>query len=247
MRRRLAAAVLAALTLLMAACGGDDGARADTERPQITVAAAASLKAAFTDFAASFPDAQARFSFAGSDDLGAQIRQGARPDVFAAANTKLPDALHHEGLVEAPRVFASNRLVVAVPVDEDRVARLEDLAKPGVTLATGPPSVPIGSYTRTVLERLPAARGKAILANVGSEEPDVAGIVGKLTQGAVDAGFVYRSDVRGAGGALRAIDLPGELQPQVAYGIAVVRGARHAQQAEAFVDALLGQGTSSGG
>jgi molybdate transport system substrate-binding protein len=101
--------------------------------------------------------------------------------------------------------------------------------------------VPIGSYTRTVLERLPAAQRAAILRNVRSEEPDVAGIVGKLTQGAVDAGFVYRSDVRASDGALRAIDLPDDLQPQVAYGVAVVRGSEHADAARAFVDGLLGE------
>ena len=62
-----------------------------------------------------FEDADASFSFAGSDELAAQIRKGARPDVFAAANTKLPDQLHAEDLVEKPAPFAANRLVLAVP------------------------------------------------------------------------------------------------------------------------------------
>ena len=51
--------------------------------------------------------------------------------------------------------------------------------------------MPIGAYTREVLGRLGRAERAAILANVRSNEPDVAGVVGKLTQGAVDAGFVY--------------------------------------------------------
>jgi molybdate transport system substrate-binding protein len=108
-----------------------------------------------------------------------------------------------------------------------------------VTLAVGSPSVPIGSYTQTVLSRLPAAQRAKIQADVRSQEPDVAGIVGKLTQGAVDAGFVYVSDVRGAGGKLRAIELPAALAPQVAYGAAVVKGAEHPDQAQAFVSGLL--------
>ena len=65
------------------------------------------------------------------------------------------------------------------------------------------------------------------------------GIVGKLTQGAADAGFVYITDVKAAGGALKAIELPADVQPQVAYGVAVVKGAKHAEQAQAFVDGLL--------
>ena len=231
---RRIAGLLVVLALVAAGCAEDEGA---SGREPVTVSAAASLKAAFTDFGKAY---DARFSFAGSDDLAAQIRQGAKPDVFAAANTKLPAELHDEGLVEEPRVFASNRLVIGVPAGEEGVSRLDDLAQPGVELAIGAKDVPIGSYARTVLERLPAAQREAILANVGSEEPDVAGIVGKLTQGAVDAGFVYRSDVRSSGGALRAIDLPDELQPQVAYGVAVVRGTEHPEEARAFVDGLLG-------
>ena len=58
-----------------------------------------------------------RLSFAGSDELAAQIHQGVKPDVYAAANTKLPDALHEEGLLEQPVEFATNEFVLAVPKD----------------------------------------------------------------------------------------------------------------------------------
>ena len=72
-----------------------------------------------------------------------------------------------------------------------------------------------------------------------SEEPDVAGITGKLTQGAVDAGFLYVSDVRATDGALEAIELPDALQPDVAYGVAVVKGAKRPEEARAFIAGLL--------
>jgi molybdate transport system substrate-binding protein len=67
----------------------------------------------------------------------------------------------------------------------------------------------------------------------------VGGILGKLTQGAVDAGFVYVTDVTAAKGALSAISLPARLQPAVRYGVAVVQGTKHREQAQAFVDGLL--------
>jgi molybdate transport system substrate-binding protein len=205
----------------------------------LTVSAATSLKSAFTAYGRAFPDATVRSSFAGSDELAAQIRQGVRPDVFASANTKLPDALYKKGLVDKPVVFAANRLVLAVPAGGAKVKAVADLAKPGTTIAMGSPSVPIGAYTRKVLAKLPAGQAKAILANVRSNEPDVGGVVGKITQGAVDAGFVYVTDVRAADGKLRAIDLPASLQPQVAYGVAVVKGSKHREQAQAFVSGLL--------
>ena len=222
MRSALAAA-LAASAAALAGCGGGTD--------ELTVAAAASLKRPFEALGG------ARYSFAGSDELAAQIRQGVRPDVFAAANTALPEQLHADGLVEEPVVFAGNRLVLAVPAG-GAVGGLADLERPGVTIAVGSPSVPVGAYTRQVLERLGSARARRILANVRSEEPDVRGVIGKLTQGAVDAGFVYATDVEAAGGALRAIALPPAIDPGVRYAAAVVARARHPDEAEAFVQSL---------
>jgi molybdate transport system substrate-binding protein len=116
------------------------------------------------------------------------------------------------------------------------VSSAGDLARPGVRLAIGSATAPVGIYTRDVIAELP--RGEAILANVRSNEPDVVGVVGKLTQGAVDAGFVYASDVRAAGGRLRAIDLP--VDADVAYAAAVVKGGGNLDQARAFVAGLPG-------
>jgi molybdate transport system substrate-binding protein len=232
---------LAALALLLAfaGCGGGSG---ESGSGQVTVSAAASLKAAFSKY-----EPEGRYSFAGSDVLAAQIKAGAHPDVFAAANTALPDALFKAGLVEKPVVFAGNRLVVAVPAGASaKVSSIADLEKPGVTIAAGSASVPIGSYTREVISRLPPARARRVLANIRSNEPDVTGVVGKLTQGAVDAGFVYATDVQGAGGKLSAIQLPDKLEPRVAYAAAVVKGSEHREEATRFVQGLLkGKGAAA--
>jgi molybdate transport system substrate-binding protein len=234
MRRALA--LLAVLALAAAGCGGSGGSN---ERPQLIVSAASSLRNAFTDYAKTFDPAVVRLSLGGSDELAAQIRAGGRADVFAAANTKLPDALYKEGKVENPVEFTANRLVLAVPKDS-HVNSLEDVATPGIKLAIGSASVPIGSYTRQVLGGLPALQRNRILANVKTAEPDVAGIVGKLGQGAVNAGFVYATDVAAAGDRLRAVPLPARLQPTVVYGAAIVKGTKHHEQAKQFVDGLVG-------
>jgi molybdate transport system substrate-binding protein len=231
---RLALAGVAA-TCLLGGCGSSDP-------PQLKVSAAASLRLAFGQYAAQLAGATVRYSFAGSDALAAQIEQGARPDVFASANTKLPAELFAKGLVEAPVEFAANRLVLAVPASS-KIASLADAIKPGVTIAVGTPTVPIGAYTATVLARLPPAQRELLQANIRDRESDVTGIVGKLTQGAIDAGFVYRTDVSATNGALRAIALSESLQPQVGYAAAVVRGGLHPTAARAFVAGLLsGQG-----
>ena len=45
--------------------------------------------------------------------------------------------------------------------------------------------------------------------------------------------------MQAAGGRLRAIELPARVRPDVAYAVAVVRGAEHRAPAEAFVAGLL--------
>jgi len=228
--RSLLAAALVAPAL---ACGcGDSG------RPELVVSAAASLKAAFNRYGHQFRAATVRYSFAGSDALAAQIEQGVRPDVFASANEVLPEALYRKGLVAKPVVFAANRLVLAVPA-QSRITSLSGVERRGVSVAVGTKTVPVGSYTETVLGRLPPAQRRSLEADIVDREPDVSGIVGKLTEGAVDAGFVYASDVAATRGALRAIQLPTQLQPQVSYAVALVKGTQHAAQARAFVAGVL--------
>ena len=63
--------------------------------------------------------------------------------------------------------------------------------------------------------------------------------MGKLTQGAVDAGFVYATDVTAAGDSLEAIELPGDLEPDVAYAAAALVGAENPDGAREFIDGLL--------
>jgi molybdate transport system substrate-binding protein len=220
--------------LLLCGCGGntDEGSR-------LVVSAASSLTEALTACSRDFPDADVRLQFAGSDELTAQIHRGVSPDVFAAANTKLPGELQRDGLLEEPVVFATNELVLAAPAGSSRVRSLDDVADPDVKLAIGSESVPIGSYTREVLSRLHASQSQEILENVRSEEPDVKGVVGKLTQRAVDAGFVYASDVAATRGELTAIRLSPRLRPTVEYGAGVVADSDRADTAQRYVRELV--------
>jgi molybdate transport system substrate-binding protein len=218
-----------------AGCGDDEAEGGDGSR--LVVSAAASMTDALTACSRDFPDATVRLQLAGSDELAAQIRQGVKPDVYAAANTQLPEALHEEGLLSRPVEFATNRLVLAVPSGSD-IDAIGDLTDENVKLAIGSESVPIGAYTRERLALLPPAQEEAILANVRTSEPDVRGIVGKLTLGAADAGFVYATDVNATGGELEAIELPAELDPEVTYAASVVDGAHQPEEARAFVDGL---------
>ena len=221
------AALALVLALVAAGCGG---ARGDE---RLTVFAAASLTEVFERL-----DPDARFNFAGSDELAAQLEEGAEADVYAAASPTDPARLFRAGLIERPRVFATNRLVLIVPRDNPaRIRRVQDLARPGTKLVVGASGVPIGDYTRDVLERLGQS---AVLASVVSEEEDVKGVVGKVALGEADAGFVYATDVRPAAEDVRALELPPAARAEVRYPVALVRGTPRRHDAERFLARLLG-------
>ena len=226
------AATLLAAVVVAASCGGDTSAGSDLEG--VTVLAAASLTEVFQELAPNVT-----FNFAGSDELATQIREGAPADVYAAASPRYPDGLLAEGLIEEPRVFATNRLVLIVPADNPAaIESVDDLLADGVELVVGAEGVPVGDYTRTVLENLGLT---GVLEHVVSNEEDVKGVVGKITVGAADAGFVYVTDATAARDDVHAIELPEAAQAVVEYPIAVVADAENADAAREFVELVLGE------
>jgi molybdate transport system substrate-binding protein len=218
------------LVLALLACGGDE---TKTGAGPLTVAAAASLTEVFP-----LIDPDPQYNFAGSDELATQIREGAPADVYAAASSKYPQELFDEGLVEEPVTFASNRLVLIVPADNPAgIEDVGDVAEPGTRLVIAAEGVPVGDYTRQVLEDMGLT---AALDNVVSNEDDVKGVVGKVTLGEADAGFVYATDATVAGDDVSVIELPEGSQPPIEYQIAVVVGSGNREAAEAFVELVLG-------
>jgi molybdate transport system substrate-binding protein len=225
-------ALLAFALVALAGCGGAAGG-GDTN-DHATVFAASSLTEVFPQI-----DPAATYNFAGSDDLATQITEGAPADVFAAASTKYPDQLYDEGLVDKPEAFATNRLVLIVPKDNPAgIQSVDDLRNPDVKLVIGAEGVPIGDYTRTVLESMGATD---VLDQVVSEEDDVKGVVGKVSLGEADAGFVYVTDVKPVEDKVTAIELPAEAQAKVQYEIAVVKDAPHHDAAHQFVEQVLSE------
>jgi molybdate transport system substrate-binding protein len=227
-RKRCVVAVLAAALTAVPA----GGAR---ETVQLRIFAAASLTEVFKQI-----DPKPAYSFAGSNTLAFQIRQGAPADVFASASPEFTQALYREGRVERPVTFASNKLVLAVPRSNPAgLTSVFDLRTKDVKLVIGNPRVPIGAYTRDVLRRLGMS---SVLEKVVSQEPDVKGIVGKLALGQAEAGFVYQTDVAPVADRVRAIRLPAWAQPKVRYEVAVVKGSGNAAAARAWIK-LLTTGT----
>lgn len=224
--RWIALAALVTVTVTVTGCGGSDDGR-------LTVYAASSLTGVFEELAP-----EHRYNFAGSDELATQIREGAKADVYAAASPRYPDELFDEGLVERPQAFATNELVLIVPKQSPGdVHDVRDLLRDGLKVVVGAEGVPVGDYTRTVLERLELTD---VLDSVVSEEENVKGVLAKVALGEADAGFVYKTDALAADDEVRTIGLPPQAQPVIRYPIAVVADSARKREARAFVELLRG-------
>jgi molybdate transport system substrate-binding protein len=227
-----------ALPFAIAAClafAGSGPAGQLRPHAQITVYAAASLTDVFPKI-----DSGQKFSFAASNTLALQIRQGAPADVFASADAANPHALFAAGLCSQPRVFATNKLVVVYPKSNPgNVKTVFDLRRPGVKVVIARQGVPVGNYTRQILRSIGISA--AVLSNVVSQEPDVRSVLAKVALGEADAGFVYKTDAVTVVNDVSVIKLPAWAQPPVRYGICVVSASVNKADARAFITRVLGK------
>ena len=215
----------------------------------LTIFAAASLTDAFKSVDEAFtrenPGTRITFNFAGSQQLAAQLEQGAQADLFASADGRWMTYAKEKSLVEGePVIFARNWPVVITPTTNPaRIHRLNDLAKRGVKLVLAADAVPVGRYSRDVLQNLSRAEGFSadyatrVVANMVSNEENVKGVVAKVQLGEADAGVVYRSDVTpDVARFVSILEIPREQNIMASYPIALVKGSRSPEVARRFVD-----------
>ncbi|WP_441344240.1 MULTISPECIES: molybdate ABC transporter substrate-binding protein [unclassified Rhodococcus (in: high G+C Gram-positive bacteria)] len=244
--RQVSALVVTATLMLVGCSSQSDSTTPDAALDahavggEITVFAAASLRATFTDlgtrFEAEHPGTSVEFSFAGSSDLAAQLISGAPADVFASADTKNMTATVDENLVAgSPVDFASNTLtIVTAPGNPNRIASFADLANPDVLTVICAPQVPCGAATAAV----ETATGTLVPAV--SEESSVTDVLGKVTSGQADAGLVYVTDAAGAGAAVTTVPFEESSEAVNTYPIATLRGCGNPDTARAFTEFVTG-------
>ena len=198
----------------------------------ITVLAAASLTDVFPAVSS-----KEKFSFAGSNALATQIRNGAPGDVFASANTDIPALLFQQGFVDKPVNFTRNTLVIVVPkANPAGIDSIYDLGNSGVKLDIAAASVPVGAYTVQVLRQMNLSK---VLGNVVSQETDVRTVLTKVALGQADAGFVYATDAQTVPNDVKVIKVPVWAQPKVVYAMAVISRSQNKAAAQAFIDRVL--------
>ena len=235
--------VAAALAAGMAGCASNTtGPAATGNQPSgtITIFAAASLKATFTQLAQDFesknPGTKVNLSFAGSADLATQITQGAPADVFASADNKNMAKLADAKLVVGTaKNFATNVLEIAVPPSNPAsISSFSDLSKPGVKVVVCASQVPCGAATETI------EKASGTTLSPVSEESSVSDVLGKVVSQEADAGLVYVTDIKGAGNKVKGIPFPESGKAVNTYPIATVGTSKNTELARAFIAMVTG-------
>src|ERR1700735_3331202 len=141
------------------------GMAADTDKPAVTVFAAASLTNVLQDLGDSFTTQTSipvRFSFAASSALAHQIENGAPADVFFSADLEWMDYLEKRNLIQRDtrHDVLGNRLVLIAPVDSKIKLTIAPHFRLAAALGKGhlatgdPDAVPAGRYAREALTTL---------------------------------------------------------------------------------------------
>jgi molybdate transport system substrate-binding protein len=251
LRRSLHRLLLAVIPLLFVSAftvNGDAGAALSPQsalRGGITVSAASSLTAAFTEIGLKFhkiyPHTSVTFNFGSSTTLATQILGGAPSDVYASADLTDMDTLVTAGYVRvAPKIFARNTMELAVkPGNPSHITGLTNLANAGVVALCGT-TVPCGIYAANLLKRA----GVTIPTASITRQPNSTSTVEQVSYGDAVAAVVYVTDVHGQGSLVSGVKIPFSKNTIADYPIARLTSSTNSKVAEvfvAFVQSLAGQ------
>lgn len=236
-RRAALPALAAALAIPLAACSGSKAATSSaagngSQPAHLTVLAAASLTDVFnaegTAYEKAHPGTTVTFSYAGSQELAAQVGQGVPADVLVTADTKTMDGL--KGETGTPTVIARNQLtIVTAPGNPKKIISLADLAKPYLKVDLAAPQVPAGTYAAKVL-------GKQHLdVKPVSQETNVRAVLSKVELGEADAGIVYVTDAESAKGKVATVTIPDAQNSIASYPAATLKSSKNSSAAADFV------------
>lgn len=232
------------LTGCSTASVGDESLE-NTEKTELVIAAAASLKEATADIESIFEEKNQNidlvFTYGASGSLQQQIEQGSPTDVFVSAGSKQMDMLDNEGLLldGTKQDLLTNKVVLITPKDKTDLTSFEDLNSDKVIqIGFGEPStVPVGQYTEETLENLGILdsvknSGKVVYAK------DVKEVLTWVETGNVDAGVVYETDAKTSNSVNIVCEAPENSHDEIIYPVAIIEDSKNIEGAKEFIEFL---------
>lgn len=139
----------------------------------------------------------------GSSELVSQLKEGAPADILITASKKTMDDAVANGSVKEPKVLARNTMVMVVPKGNPAgIKSVADL-KEDTKLVLCDPQVPCGDTSKKIID------SEGLTLKAVSEESQVADVLGKVSSGEADAGWVYSTDAQSAGDDVEVIEIEG--------------------------------------
>ena len=206
----------------------------------LTISAASSLSDAFKEMAVEFekqyPANRVQLNFASSGQLAQQILSGAPVDVFASADQETMNKLQEKNLIKASDRFnfVSNHLVVIVPKSSktkiNQLPQLLDTKYQKIAIGL-PESVPVGRYTKGVLEKnnLWESIEKKMIRS-----QNVRQVLDYVARGEVDAGFVYATDAAILVDKVR-VEIVVPTDQKILYPIAPISNSSRYEEAKQWI------------
>ena len=255
MKRTLALLLAMCVVFVLAACGETPK---EAEKTDVIVFAAASMTETLTElktvYEAEHPDVNIVYNFDSSGTLKTQIQEGADCDLFISAGQKQMNQLdstasaevNTEGLdfvlAESRLNLLENKVVLVVPEGNPKgiesFDQLAELLRNGdVLMAMGGADVPVGQYTQKILAFYELNEEELANAGLLSYGSNVKEVTTQVKEASVDCGVVYCTDAFSAGLTVVG-SATAEMCGQVIYPAAVMKNAKHAEAAQAFLDFL---------
>jgi molybdate transport system substrate-binding protein len=221
-------------------------AAAPAAADDVVVFAAASLKNALDDVAASFKAETGKtvsINYAGSNVLAKQIESAAPADIFFSADMAWMDYLQDRNLIQKDtrRTLLGNKLVAVAPKDSTAAIDLAPgadlvglLGKDGKLAMANIDSVPAGKYGKAALTKL--GLWDSVSAQVVQAD-NVRAALAFVAQGEAPLGIVYQTDANAEPGVKVIAAFPADSHVPIVYPVALTASSKN-PDAKAFLDYL---------
>lgn len=259
-KKRLIAGATA-LAMLLAGCSTgtsetktDVGsAAAPKETVELHIFAAASMQETLEqiqkDYKDIAPSVELVLNLDSSGTLKTQIEEGADCDVFISAaqlqmdqlDMEADKAVNTDGLDfvdSTTRVdLLENKVVLVVPEGNPKdIQSFEDIATKADLVALGNDDVPVGQYSKEILNHL-GVMDQLEAENKITYGSNVKEVTTQVAEGSADCGIVYETDAFSA--KLESVDkADADLCSPAIYPAAVMKNSAHADEAQVFLDYL---------